>query len=97
MKTTKIYKNYGCLAAEKRIIYTHRMPQSTAVCSDEITIEIPEGWEPYENDAGNMLLMAPWGWGYDINELLGGNENPYFIAIDKNGKEKRIQLKIINE
>ena len=44
----KIYCNYGCLSAEKRNIYTYGCPDSTATCWDEMTVEIPEGWEVYE-------------------------------------------------
>lgn len=40
----KIYCNYGVLAAEKRNVYTYGAPEATATCWDEITVEIPEGW-----------------------------------------------------
>lgn len=38
----EIYKNYGCLAAEKRNLYTYGAPHATAVCSDKMTVEIPD-------------------------------------------------------
>ena len=45
----KIYCNYGVLAAEKRKVYTYGMPHPTAACWDEMTVEIPDGWETFEN------------------------------------------------
>lgn len=92
IKTTKIYKNYGCLAAEKRIIYTHGMPQPTAKCSDEIIIKIPEGWETYENDVGETILTAPWGKFYEMNEILCGDEFPCFRTF---GNGERIRLEVM--
>lgn len=95
MKSIKIFRNYGVLAAEKRNVYTYGAEHSQAVCSDEITVEIPEGWETYENDLGQTMLTAPWGWNYFINEVLSGNKNPYFQAYDKDFNLKRFELKEI--
>lgn len=59
----KIYCNYGCLSAEKRNVYTYGRPDSTATCWDEMTVEIPEGWEAYENYMVRLVVTAPWvGW-----------------------------------
>ena len=66
----KIYCNYGCLSAEKRNVYTYGCPDSTATCWDEMTVEIPEGWEAYENYMGRLVVTAPWGTNYIINEVL---------------------------
>lgn len=38
------------------------------------------------------MVEAPWGWTYDINEVLQGNKNPYFYALDKNMKGHRAIL-----
>lgn len=95
MKTFEIYRNYGCLAAEKRVIYTYGAEAETAVCSDEITVGVPDGWKLYETVSGKIACEAPWGWKYNINELLCGNEYPYFSAIDKSGKNNLIKLEII--
>lgn len=92
----KIYCNYGVLAAEKRNVYTYGNPDSTATCWDEITVEAPEGWEPYENYMGELMVTAPWGTNYTINEVLQGNEKPCFYALDGNGKGHRQYLKIID-
>ena len=96
-ETLKIYKNYGCLTAEKRAIYTYGSKQSTAVCADEITLEIPEGWKLKENNMGEILIESPWGWTYSPNELLCGNENPCFGGCDKDGKRFLIKLKVVEE
>lgn len=91
----KIYCNYGVLAAEKRNVYTYGAPEATATCWDEITVEIPEGWETCENNAGDLMVTAPWGWSYKINEVLQGDEKPCFYALDDGMKGHRQYLKII--
>lgn len=91
-----IYCNYGVLAAEKRNIYTYGAPHDAATCYDEMTVEIPEEWEAYENNTGDLMVTAPWGWSYSINEVLQGNEKPCFYALDKNMKGHRTYLKIID-
>lgn len=95
MKKIKIFRNYGCLAAEKRVIYTYVNEAETAVCSDEITVEVPEGWELYETIYGDIACETPWGGRYCIHDLLEGNDHPYFAAYDNNGKLHRVQLKVV--
>lgn len=90
----KIYCNYGVLAAEKRNIYTYGAPHGTATCYDEMMVEIPEGWEAHESNTGKLTVTAPWGWDYDIDEVLQGNEKPCFYALDKNMNGHRQFLKI---
>lgn len=92
MKTIEIYKNYGVLAAEKRNVYTFGAPHATATCSDKITVVVPEGWTIYQNQSGQTMVTAPWGWDYEINEVLHGNEKPCFYALDKNMKGHRVYL-----
>ena len=91
----KIYCNYGVLAAEKRNVYTYGAPHYTATYYDEMTAEIPEGWETYENNAGDLMVTAPWGWNYNINEVLQGDEKPCFYVLDDGMKGHRQYLKII--
>ena len=90
----KIYCNYGVLAAEKRNIYTYGAPHVTATCYDEMMVEIPEGWEAHENNSGELIVTAPWGWDYDINEVLQGDKKPCFYALDKNMNGHRAFLEI---
>nr|DAG80906.1 MAG TPA: hypothetical protein [Caudoviricetes sp.] len=90
----KIYCNYGVLSAEKRNVYTYGNPDSTAACWDEITVETPEGWETYENYMGELMVTAPWGANYTINEVLEGNEKPCFTAYDGNRKLHRAFLTV---
>ena len=97
MKEIKLFKNYGCLATEKRVIYTYGAEAGTAVCSDEITVTIPDEWELYETVSGEMACETPWGDRYNINELLEGNEHPYLAAYDNAGKLHRVQLDVIGE
>lgn len=97
MKEIKIFRNYGCLAAEKRNIYTYGNEAGTAVCSDEITVGVPDGWKVYETVSGGIACETPWGSRYGINQLLEGNEHPYFAAYDNTGRLRRVQLKVIGE
>lgn len=92
MKTIEIYCNYGVLGAEKRNVYTFGAPHYTATCADKMTVVIPNGWKLYRNQAGQTLVTAPWGWDYEINEVLQGNEHPYFRAYDKNMNMKVFKL-----
>lgn len=92
-KDFNVYVNYGCLGKEKRKIYTAGMPEHTAVTHEIITCEIPEGWKSEKNEFGDITIISPWGWKYNLNELLGGNEYPYFKGFDKEGNEFRIRLK----
>ena len=94
-KTIEIYKNYGCLTAEKRSLYTYGVPHPTAVCSDKMTVEIPDGWTLCETVSGGMIVTAPWGWDYQINEVLAGDTSPLFRAVDKDGRSYMRALRIL--
>lgn len=91
----KIYENYGVLGAEKRRVYTFGGPHARAVTADEMLVEIPSGWEYWENDAGCGMVTAPWGTTYDVNEVLCGDEFPHFYALDNDGKPRKTMLRII--
>ncbi|ODR35518.1 hypothetical protein BEI60_16460 [Eisenbergiella tayi] len=95
MKEIKIFKNYGCLAAEKRVIYTYGAATKNAAYSDEITVAVPANWEIYETVSGDIACKAPWGATYSVNELLDGNDHPYFAAYDNSGVLHRVQLQIV--
>lgn len=86
MKALDVYCNYGVLAAEKRNIYTYGSEHPHAVCSDEITVFIPDEWELYTGPAGDLMVQAPWGWRYGINDVLSDlNGYAVFKAFDSNG------------
>lgn len=91
----KIYKNYGCLSAEKRIVYTYGAVEPTAVTYEEIEVQLPEGWKEAENNMGNTIIVSPEGEVFLPNELLSGNECPCFQWIDGSRKERRIKLKVL--
>lgn len=64
MKKFKIYRNYGCLSAEKRVKYTYGTEAATAVTSDELIVSLPEkskGWEVYETFRSG-LKKVPISW-----------------------------------
>lgn len=96
-KVIEIYCNYGVLAAEKRNAYTYGNPHSHAVCSDKIIVEIPDGWTLFESNSGRTMVEAPWGWPYDINEVLQGDECPCFYALDPDQKGHRAYLNILSQ
>lgn len=98
MKKINGYANYGCLAAEKIAVYTISNPNATATVSEKISIEIPDDWEVWENDAGDTMLTSPWGWEYKADEVIGrtekdGKDVPCLTGYDKDGKKFRKVLK----
>lgn len=97
MKTLEIYKNYGVLGAEKRNVFTFGAEHATAICSDKMTVAVPDGWDVFESASGLTAVTAPWGQNYDIGEILQGNKNPYFCAMDHNMHEHRAELKEITQ
>ena len=97
MKTIEIYCNYGVLAAEKRNVYTFGAEHPHATCSDKMTVAVPDGWEVFQNQMGQTMVTAPWGWNYEINEVLQGNEKPCFYALDKNMNGHRAYLKEVEK
>lgn len=93
MKTIDIYCNYGVLGAEKRNVYTYGEPHFRGTYSDEMTVIVPDGWELYGTISGGAGVTAPWGWDYEINEILSDvNGHPAFIALDKNGRPRTAYL-----
>lgn len=95
MKTIKIFENYGCLAAEKRSIYTAENPAATATAWDEMTVAVPDGWDAWENNYGEAMVTAPWGMNYTVNQVLCGEKKPMFMAIDEYGDKHGVTLRII--
>ncbi len=89
------YMNYGCLGAEKRVVYSANCPIDTAVCSDKIIIELPEqkDWSLYEGQYGDVLVSTSWGYNYRLNDVLCGDKYPYFEAYDDRFQLHRLRLK----
>lgn len=85
MKKIEIYANYGVLSAEKRTVYTYGNPHPNGTCYEKIIVVVPDGWEMFQNQIGQTMVTAPWGWDYDINDVLKDlNGRPVFYALDKN-------------
>lgn len=83
----KIYANYGILGKEKKIVY--------GVCHseiyDEVEIEIPDGFELYQNSWEAECIKVPCGDSYMLSELLAEKNNaPCFKWYDKNGANTKI-------
>lgn len=84
--TIDIYCNYGVLGAEKRNVYTWGGKHPHATCYDEVTVMFPDKWELYMTASESLAVKSPWGWTYDINEVLSDlNGNPVFRALDDRG------------
>lgn len=90
-----IYCNYGVLGAEKRNVYTYGSSHFHATCSDRMQVELPENpwFSLYENQFGELMVESSWGWRYDINDVLQGDEKPCFYAIGDDKKGHRVYLK----
>ena len=91
-QTLEIYCNYGVLAAEKRNVYTYGAQHCNATCSDRMTVYVPEGWAAWDNPMGKTMVAAPWGWDYEVGEVLAGDKYPHFEAKDRDGKLRRYRL-----
>lgn len=97
MEILEIYCNYRVLGKEKRKIYTHGGEHERAVCSERMTVKVPDGWNIFQNTYGQTVVEAPWGWTYGINEVLQGDEHPCFYALDEDEKGHRVYLEVIDE
>lgn len=96
-KNIELYRNYGVLGAENQDIYTYGISHSMAVVSDTILVKVPDEWELFENIYGETLIMAPWGWKYDINDLLNTTPSgPCFSGIDKFYNPFLVKLDVVN-
>lgn len=76
MKQFDIYKNYGCLGADKRAVYSVGCPSATAKCYDKLTVEAPAGWEFWESESGELGATTPDGTNYPVRDILCGDERP---------------------
>lgn len=93
----ELYKNYGCLSAEKRVLYSHGAPISTGTGFEKITVKIPnkfedDGWTREQAESGEELLYSPWGFAYTWDMVLEGNTSPCIYAIDADGIGHRYKL-----
>lgn len=93
-----IYCNYGVLAAEKKKVYTYGREHSNGTCADKLTVKLPANdcFEIYETTSGGLAVGSSWGWQYDISEVLQGNENPSFYALDSDRIGHRIALEVLD-
>lgn len=68
---TAIYANYGVLASEYRTVYTVDAPHCHATVSEQLTVDIPDTFEPGRNSLGEILLTVPGiSHPYLLSELL---------------------------
>lgn len=81
MQILKIYRNYGCLSAERRYIYTYDIPDRTATCWDEIQCIVPDSLEIHQNYLGGKNNFFPLGrYLYDKRDFTG-KRKPLFYRI----------------
>lgn len=93
METIEIYCNYGVLSAEKRNVYTYGAAHPHSTCCDKMTVRVPDDWKLCEGQTGQVMVESPWGWRYDINDVLSDrNGDPVFRALDKQGRRSTAAL-----
>lgn len=79
----RAYKNYGVLNNEKKNIFTVSSPASTAATYDVIEIDIPDGFQIFENNFGSLLIKTPSGKTYFADEIVGqAGEAPALVWYD---------------
>ena len=61
-------------------------------CKEELLV-----FHIYKNHEGLLMVETEWGFCYEINEILEGNETPCFYALDRDKKGHRVYLKIVEE
>lgn len=61
-----------------------------------MTVAVPDGWDAWKNDTGETIVTAPWGWSYSLNEILAGDKEPVFWAIDDQDNQRSVVLKIVD-
>ncbi|MGN0345915.1 MAG: hypothetical protein ACI4DU_01385 [Lachnospiraceae bacterium] len=86
-----VFRNYGCLTAEKRCVYTVGAQEASAIASDKISVKVPAGWEVFENAFGALVAENGKGDCYMVCDILCGNDSPWFIWTDGDG-EHRVKL-----
>ncbi len=80
MKTT-IYANYGILAHEYQTIYT-TTPTDEAVCSEPITVDIPESFEPWKDRFDRVMVTIKGKPCYLCDALYHRNNKPCISWFD---------------
>lgn len=87
----KIYANYGVLAHEKEPVFTVGCPIEENL-ADELTVIIPDEFEPYEAQYGAIALTLS-GRKYLLREVLTNRgDDPVLSWYD--GKEHWKKLKV---
>lgn len=95
METIKVCKSYNVLG--RGIVYS-QYPASDIY--DEITIKIPEGFEAYENAAGEIVVKKENGSAYLLGEILtraNNSDKPIFRWIEDFGKYHSAKVEIVEE
>ncbi len=92
----KIYANYKLLGS-RGIVYTYASQQSDIF--DELYIEIPEGFNVYDQaDGMGLIISADEGYDYEVDELLtNASDNPAFVYVGKDGRYCTIKCKVLEE
>ena len=83
MKEIRAYRNYGVLAHEGQVIYT-ATAADTAKVSEETTLVLPEGWDAWDNEAGEQVIeRLETGERYMVREILGSwGDKPVLMWYD---------------
>ena len=70
MGKIKGYANYGVLEHEKQVIFTAMSKHPHADISEEVEMELPEGWSVAATVAGDLLIESPEGETWPADKII---------------------------
>lgn len=83
------FANYGVLTQEKQVVFTAGNPADSAVTSDKVKIELPEGFGCGHNSIQELIITAPNGIDYTASEILWSyGDKPVMIWYEGNDERR---------
>lgn len=79
MKTITIFRNHYT-KPDSKFVYTFAEPRRDAVNSDELTVELPTGWDVFRNLTDEIFFISPWKTFFWPDNVLGGDKEPLLIV-----------------
>ena len=93
MEKIKGYANYGVLAHEKQVIFTVETKHPHADVSEEVEMELPEGWKVAETESGVLLIESPEGETWPADKVIDSFADAPALSYFDGVKGHRITLK----
>lgn len=88
-KTFKAYANYGVTGNEYKTIFTVENAHCYSKRSEEIEINVPEGFSVSENSFGETLIDTPDGTTYLAQEILNSRGDEPVLEWNDEKKQHR--------